>query len=124
MKFAHICAGLALAMVTVPAAVLADDPNDPEMQDPAARARDAAMIRKLNQDMLAQVRARDAAQAQGWQSYKDYPARRAEYEAAMARYRQSQTQFADSRSQYDADMAAWRHAVEMCRSGAYEYCQR
>lgn len=122
MKPILLSAALALGLAALPAAVLADDPNDPEMQDPAKRAADAAMIRKLNLDMLAQVQARQAQQQAGWQAYKEFPQRQAEYEAAMARYQQSQAAFADSRSHYEAEVAAWRQAVERCKAGEVQYC--
>lgn len=122
MKSVLLSAALVLGAVSVPSDVLADDPNDPEMQTAAARARDAELIRQLNRDMLAQIQAREASQRAGWQAYKDYPTRQAEYEAAMARYQQSQTAFADSRSQYEAEVAAWRRAVERCKAGEVQYC--
>ena len=49
-----VCVALVAALL--PAAALADDPNDPAMRSADARARDHAMIQKLNQDELAMVR--------------------------------------------------------------------
>jgi len=123
MKIARSIAAIALAALLAPAAALADDPNDPAMRDPKARARDAEQIRLLNRDMLAQVQQRDAQYAQGWQAYRDYPARQAEYKAALAQHQRTVEQFSENRANYEAKMAEWRRAVELCRSGHYEYCQ-
>ena len=73
------------------------------MRSAEARARDKAIIRKLNLDQAAYVRQRDARQAAGWKAYKDYPAQKAAYERRMAE---------------------WRRAVRLCESGRYEYCAR
>lgn len=62
--------GAAALALLVPAVALADDPNDPAMRSSAARARDKAMTRKLNQDQLARVRARDARYAEQWRAWK------------------------------------------------------
>lgn len=52
----HIIIGaLAFSAIALPSAALADDPNDPEMQNAEAVALDRAKVRQLNQDMLAQV---------------------------------------------------------------------
>lgn len=102
MKKLSLAAGaiaLATLMSAMPAS--ADDPNDPTMRSKAARERDAAIIRKLNQDQLRYVQARDAKQRAGWEAYKAYPKQKAEYERKMAE---------------------WRHAVKMCESGHHEYC--
>lgn len=92
-----------LASVLVASPAAADDPNDPSMKSAKARARDAAIIRQLNQEQLRYVQARDARQRAGWEAYKAYPAQQAAYERRMAE---------------------WRHAVKMCESGHYEYCAR
>ena len=123
MKFARSIAAFALAAAPMPAAALADDPNDPAMRDPRARARDAEQIRKLNRDMLDQVQQRDAQYSQGWQAYRDYPQRQAEYQAALAAHQRTVQQFSDNRANYEARMAEWRRAVDLCRSGHHEYCQ-
>lgn len=97
---------LALGCATVfvaPAPALADDPNDPTMRSAAARAKDKAIIRQLNLDQAAYVKARDARYARGWRAYKAYPAQQAAYERRMAE---------------------WRRAVRLCESGRYEYCDR
>jgi hypothetical protein len=103
MKMKLFAGALALGCVVMSSAALADDPNDLSMRSAAARARDKAIIRQLNLDQAAYVRARDARQAKGWQAYKDRPAQQAAYERKMAE---------------------WRRAVRMCESGHYEYCAR
>jgi hypothetical protein len=94
---------LALGIAATPSVALADDPNDPAMRSAKARARDKAIIRQLNLDQAAYVRARDARQAKGWAAYKAYPAQRAAYERRLAE---------------------WRRAVRLCESGHYDYCAR
>ena len=103
MKLKLFAGALALGCVTLSTAAYADDPNDPTMRSAAARARDKAIIRQLNLDQAAYVKARDARQAKGWAAYKSYPAQRAAYERQMAE---------------------WRRAVRLCESGRYEYCAR
>lgn len=93
-----------LAAAVVSTAALADDPNDPTMRDPRARARDRAVIRQLNLNELARVRARDA--------------------RVSAANRASAERYQRDRAQYERDMAAWRHAVSRCRAGDYRYCDR
>ena len=122
MSLSRLAAALALAAAFVPAAALADDPNDPAMRDPKARARDAAIIRQLNRDQLAHVRQRDAEYAKGWQAYRDYPARQAEHRAALARHDRVRQQYDRDRASYEAKMREWRRAVELCRAGREEYC--
>lgn len=94
---------LALAVLGVPVAALADDPRDPAMRSPEARERDRAMIRELNLRQLEYVRKRDAEYAHGWQAYRDYPRAQREYQRRMAE---------------------WRCAVRLCEDGHYEYCQQ
>lgn len=101
MKLKLLAGALALGCTLVPSTAFADDPNDPTMRSAAARARDKAIIRKLNLDQAAYVRARDARQAKGWAAYRAYPAERASYERKMAE---------------------WRRAVRLCESGRHEYC--
>lgn len=117
MKSNIVTGALALCAVLVSSAALADDPNDPLMKDPRARARDRAIIRQLNLNELAHVRARDARYAEGWRAYRALPARKAEHARQVARYEAQ-------RDQYERDMAAWRRAVAACRAGRYEYCDR
>ena len=92
------------------------------MRTAAARARDHAIIRGLNQRELAYVRQRDARYAEGWRAYRsrgadagDFTSRRSDYERANERY-------AEDRSQYQRQMAAWRRAVAACRAGDYSAC--
>ena len=92
------------------------------MRTAAARARDHAIIRGLNQRELAYVRQRDARYAEGWRAYRsrgadagDFTRRRSDYERANERY-------AEDRSQYQRQMAAWRRAVAACRAGDYSAC--
>jgi hypothetical protein len=123
MNSVKLAAAAVLAAVLAPAPALADDPNDPAMKDPRARARDAEMIRQLNRDMLAQVRERDAKYAQGWQDAREYPQREAQYQAALAAYARSNQAYAHDRADYETRMAQWRRAVELCRAGRTEYCE-
>jgi hypothetical protein len=99
---------LAMGAVVLPGAAFADDPKDPKMRSAAARARDRAIIRGLNQDQLAYVRKRDADRMQAFR------AARAERDG----------RYADARADYARKMAAWRHAVAACRAGRVEYCDR
>ncbi len=122
MRERLILGALALATALLPVAALADDPHDPTMRTAAARARDHAIIRRLNQNELAYVRQRDARYAEGWHAYrargansKDYAHRRSDYERANQRYAQDQ-------GQYQRQMAAWRRAVAACRAGDYSAC--
>ena len=104
MKIAKAISAFALgATIVLPTAAIADDPNDPSMKSRAARERDAAEIRRMNQEQLRYVRERDARYAKGWQATRDYPAAQREYERAMAE---------------------WRRAVRLCREGYHEYCAR
>ena len=98
-----LAGALALGCAAVSSVAYADDPNDPSMRSAAARAKDKAIIRQLNLDQAAYVKARDARQAAGWRAYKSYPAQKAAHERRMAE---------------------WRHAVKMCESGRHEYCAR
>jgi hypothetical protein len=108
---------LALGLVAVPGLALADHPYDPQMRTQAARERDRAIIRKLNQQELARVRERDARYAQGWAAW------RAHNEQAANR-RDADRDYAETRGDYEQRMAEWRRAVAACREGRYEYCAR
>ena len=102
MLLNRFAGAVALAVVAISATPsLADDPRDPTMRSAAARARDAAIIRKLNQDQLRYFQQRDAKYAASNAASRDW--------AAKENARR---------------MAAWRHAVEMCESGHHEYCAR
>ena len=103
MKVRLFAGALVLGLAAVSSAAYADDPNDPSMRNPANRARDKAIIRQLNLDQAAYVRARDARQAAGWRAYKSYPSQQVAYERRVAE---------------------WRRAVRMCESGRHEYCAR
>ncbi|HWV12226.1 MAG TPA: hypothetical protein VN110_02925 [Sphingobium sp.] len=94
-----------LGAAMLPAVALADDPHDPSMRSAAARERDRATIRRMNQQQLAYVRNRDA--------------------RIMRDYRKAQsggTDYADARADYDRQMASWRRAVAACNAGRWEYC--
>ena len=105
-KFGSFVCALAMSAVLLPAAALADDAQDPSMRNPAVRARDRAITRRMNQDQLAYVRQRDA---RGGQSYR-------------AAQDEGDGDYADARAEYAREMAAWRRAVAACRSGHWEYC--
>lgn len=102
-----------LAAALMPSAARADDPDDPEMRNPAARARDRELTRRLNQQELARVRARDA------RIYATHDNRRTavsrDHDAALSGY-------ARERAQYEREMARWRRAVAACRAGDYSAC--
>lgn len=105
MNFRQLAGALALGLAAVPSPVLADDPKDPAMRDASARARDAAIIKRLNEEQLKYVRERDARYAEGWRAYRDAPRENARRQA-----------------EHEREMAAWRHAVKMCQNGRHEYC--
>ena len=107
-KLGSLTCALAISAALLPATAHADDPRDASMRSPAARARDRAIIRRMNQDQLAYVRKRDAGRMQAFH---------AERAGRDARY-------ADARADYARKMAAWRHAVAACRAGQWEYCDR
>lgn len=100
----------ALGAIAVSGTAMADDPRDPTMRSADARARDKAIIKRLNQQELARVRARDARYAQGWAEYRKNGGRAQVAEADEARYQRQ--------------MAEWRRAVAACNAGHYEYCAR
>jgi len=115
------CALLATSLV-LPSQVMADDPLDPEMQTAEARARDAALIRQLNLDMLAIVTERDRHQSQGWRDYAlfkegkhpdqlAYNARYSHYQSELAAYEAGRARHQDSQRQYQLAMEAWRRDV-------------
>lgn len=105
MKTGLFACALALGIALVPAAASADDPHDPAMRSAAARARDKAIIKRLNQEQLAYVQNRDARYAEGWRASRNGPQVNASRQA-----------------QYEREMAAWRRAVARCRAGYHEYC--
>ncbi|MCE2842256.1 MAG: hypothetical protein ACK564_06730 [Novosphingobium sp.] len=116
MKASLVASAVALSVIAVSAPSLADDPKDPLLSKSAeARARDKAIIRQLNINEMQRVRAQEAQQAQGWQAYREQPARQAEYRAALADHAREQ-------AAYEQKMAAWREAVRRCRAGEFSYC--
>ena len=125
MKSAGMLAALAFAIALVPCAAMADDPNDPDMRDPRNRAHDKAIIKQMNLDQLAHVRARDARYADGWKAYRE--ARNggggnADYSRARAENNRQRADYERDRARHEQDMVAWRRAVAKCRAGQYEYC--
>lgn len=102
MKFGSFACALAMSATLLPAAAHADDPRDPAMRSAAARARDSATIRRMNQDQLDYVRRRDG---RNWQNYRD-----------------ARDTYADAHAEYRRKMAAWRRAVAACNAGRWEYC--
>ena len=112
MKSVLLACAIALS-AAVPGAALADDPSDPAMRNADARARDAAIIKRLNQQQLAQVRQRDAGYAEGWRAYR---------ESGGASSADSGAENARRRVEYQREMAAWRRAVAACQAGRWEYC--
>ena len=115
---ALVCAAIAAAMV--PAAALADDPRDPTMRTAAARARDREIIRQLNLQELARVRARDARYAEGWRAARE--SAETDYSARNRTHARASQDYARDRAQYERDMRAWRRAVAACRAGDYSAC--
>lgn len=105
MKLGSLICALAMGATLLPAAALADDPHDPTMRSAAARARDSAAIRRMNQRQLAYVRQRDA---------RNQPTYRVTQRDRDA--------YADARADYAREMANWRRAVAACNAGRYEYC--
>lgn len=106
MKIGLPACVLALGAALLPAPALADDPHDPAMRSAAARARDRAIIKRMNQQQLAYVRQRDARQ---WRSQRE----------TQRGYDDS---YADARAEYAQKMKAWRHAVAACNAGNWDYC--
>lgn len=107
MNIRLLAGAMALGFAVVSTTAMADDPNDRSMRNPANRARDAAIIKRLNQEQLAYVQNRDAHYAQGWRDYRNGPRVAPEQQA-----------------RYDREMAAWRRAVTRCQAGYYDYCAR
>jgi hypothetical protein len=99
---------LAVGGGLLPAAALADDPRDPSMRSAAARARDSAETKRLNQGQLAHVRQRDAKTMQAYRDAKS----------------SGDSAYADARADYERKMTAWRHAVAACNAGNRDYCSK
>jgi hypothetical protein len=118
-----LLAGALAFAVALPSPALADDPLDPRMQSEAARERDRMMIRKLNQDMLAQVEARDAKFAAQWQAHRDAPKAQEEYRRQLSAYQSGQDAYAADRKRYEQAMADWKRNVAACKAGDYAACE-
>lgn len=114
--------GVAMIVAMMPAAALADDPNDPTMRSAAARAQDREMTRQLNLAEQARVRQRDARAMQNARASHGDAARK--YAARSQEHQRAVDDYARSRAQYDRDMAAWRRAVAACRAGNYAACDK
>jgi hypothetical protein len=123
MSFKLLAGAIALAAATLPSVALADDPLDPKMQSEAARERDRMLIRKLNQDMLAQVEARDAKFAANWQAYRDAPKAQEEYRRQLSAYQSGQDAYTADRKRYEQAMADWKRNVAACKAGNYAACE-
>jgi hypothetical protein len=104
--------GVALAASLLPAVAFADDPKDPSMRSPAARARDSAATRQLNLGELARVRAREARGELGWH-----------YASSTDNFSRANTDYARDRAQYEREMKQWRRSVAACRAGEYSACE-
>lgn len=111
---------LAITLAAMPAAAWADDPNDPEMQTKAARAADSAKIRQMNNDMLAQVTARDAEYAR---VNRESKRKVAEYQRRLSAYHDEQARYAADRRNYEQAMADWRRNTAACNAGDYSACR-
>jgi hypothetical protein len=99
---------VAMSASLLPAVALADDPRDPSMKSAAARARDSAETKRLNQGQLSYVRDRDA--------------------RILGNHREAQGEidrnYANARADYSRKMAAWRRAVAACNAGQRDYCEK
>lgn len=105
MKIGLLVSTFAMGLTLLPGAALADDPHDPTMRSAAARARDSAIIKRMNQQQLAYVRQRDA---KTMQAYREA--------------RRGRDGYAEARADYNRQMADWRRAVAACNAGRWEYC--
>lgn len=122
MRDKLILGALALATALLPVSALADDPHDPTMRSAAARARDHAIIRRLNQNELAYVQQRDARDAEGWRNYRSRGANSEDYARRRADYERTNQRYAEDQNHYQRQMSAWRRAVAACRAGVYSAC--
>ena len=105
MKIGLLGCVLALG-AALPTAALADDPRDPTMRSAAARARDRAIIKRMNQQQLAYVRERDSRQMQSYRNAQ----------------RDNDASYSGARAEYARKMRAWRRAVAACNAGNWDYC--
>lgn len=72
MKSAFVSGAIALGVLLVSSAALADDPHDPAMRSAAARAHDKEVIRQLNLAELHRVKERDARLSKQWRIWREY----------------------------------------------------
>ncbi len=72
MKLILLASAIALGISFIGTTALADDPHDPLMRDPRARARDHEIIRQLNLAELRKVHARDARMARQWRAWREW----------------------------------------------------
>jgi len=107
-KLGRFVRALAIGAVFLPMAALADDPGDLTMRNPAVRAQDRAITRRMNQEQLAYVRNRDGGSSRSYRETRD----------------ETDSAYADARADYARQMAAWRRAVAACNAGHWEYCDR
>lgn len=105
MRISLLGCALALGAALLPIAAHADDVYDPTMRSAAARARDSAIIKRMNQQQLAYVRQRDTKRSQS-----SHAAQR------------EHDRYADARAEYAQKMGAWRRAVAACNAGQWEHC--
>lgn len=108
MKSSLFACALAMGAALSPTAALADDPRDPSMKSAAARARDSAETKRLNEGQLSYVRDRDA------RILGDHRAAQGEIDR----------DYANARADYSRKMAAWRRAVAACNAGQRDYCDK
>jgi len=72
MKSVLVYGAIALGLMIVSSAALADDPHDPTMRSAAARARDREVIRQLNLAELRHVKARDTRLSKQWREWREW----------------------------------------------------
>lgn len=134
MKTGIALCALAIGAAALSTAAWADDPNDPAMKSKEAIAADRETIRQMNTDMLAQVKARDAAYAKGWRDYKraksdkhpsseDYEQKLAAYHENLDAYNKQQARYAADRQSYEQAMVDWRRKVAACNAGNRSACR-
>jgi len=124
MRFTLATLASVAVLLAVPAA--ADDPKDPAMRSPAARARDREKIRQLNLAQLAYVRQRDSGYAAGWAATRadgeDASEKRA-FATRVREHRRAMADHASAEADYERQMAAWRARVIACHSGDRSACR-
>lgn len=105
MKFSLFVCAAVMSAAFLPTVAHADDPHDPSMRSAAARARDRAIIKRMNQQQLTYVRQRDAKMMQNYRSANG-----------------DRDSYDDARADHARRMAEWRRAVAACNAGRWEYC--